>query len=97
MDETTIGLEDFRELRSKGRRQKIIGAIRNTYAPGERVEPAHEVILRELIQRHPDLEGKLAGEGISHFEVQHCTHGTKCFYIVRSDGKRVDFSYKKCI
>jgi hypothetical protein len=97
MDELTAELEHFRHNPTKSRRRKILSTILNSYTPGDMVEAWHEQLLREFVQRHPALEQKLQGQPISHFEVHLCTHGTKCFYMVRSDGKKIDFSYGKCL
>jgi hypothetical protein len=54
-------------------------------------EPNHS-FLCALISRHPRATEKI-GEGIGHFAVEHAVHRTRCFYLIRPDGTRTDFSY----
>lgn len=87
----------FAAIPSKRGRENFIRDILNSYAHGERVKLDDDALLRVLIHRHPDREQKLAGQAISHFEVRHNRYGTLCFCLVRTDGSRDDFSYKKCL
>jgi Protein of unknown function (DUF3223) len=57
-------------------------------------EPDHS-FLCSLISRHPRAKEKV-GPGVSHFTVEFALHGTRCFYITRVDGSKVNFSYFKC-
>ena len=58
-------------------------------------EPHHS-FLCALISLHPHAEEKL-GSGAGHFTVEPAMHGTRCFYLTRSDGSKTDFSYLKCL
>jgi len=66
------------------------------YRPEQTVGDADASELAELIKRHPDHDEKV-GPGVHHFEVMHADFNTKCFAIVRTNGTRVDFSYKVCV
>ena len=58
-------------------------------------EPHHS-FLCALVALHPRAAEKI-GSGIRHFTVEHALHGTRCFYLTRSDGSKTDFSYFKCV
>jgi hypothetical protein len=65
---------------------------------GARITGTDEAFLLEQIQRHPSKEEKI-GCGISHFTVDHhpVRNRQKAFYIVRTDGARMNFGYRKCL
>jgi hypothetical protein len=54
--------------------------------------------LRALLKRHDELDEKV-GVGIAHFEVAAPPddYDGQCFWIVKTDGSRVAFSYKHCL
>jgi hypothetical protein len=56
----------------------------------------HHTFLCSLLALHPRGPEKI-GSGISYFTVEHAVHGTRCFYLTRTDGSRTDFSYFKCV
>lgn len=70
----------------------------NRYSVGEVINPADTVDLIALLKRHDELEEKI-GVGISCFEVAVAPdgHNGKCFWVVRTDGSRIDFSFKHCL
>jgi hypothetical protein len=49
-----------------------------------------------LLSGHPDAQTKI-GDGIRSITVEDDTFNYKCFHVIRSDGSRENFSYKKCI
>src|SRR5690349_5787283 len=49
-----------------------------------------------LLSGHPRATDKI-GIGISKLIVDSDETGSKCFHVVRSDGSKDNFSYKKCI
>jgi 5-methylcytosine-specific restriction endonuclease McrA len=54
-------------------------------------------IISELLSLHPDASEKL-GIGLKHIEVGRSPQKThNCFYVVRLDGSKDNFSYKNCI
>lgn len=70
--------------------------ILSRYRPGDRVSTADGAHLESLLSRHTEFASKL-GVGIDHFEVMTADYGTRCFWIVRTDGSREDFSYVHCV
>ncbi len=75
----------------------FVSAILNRYDLKQRVGVDNERFLRALFERHPNRDEKLRGSEISHFEVHPFKHGSRCFFLVRADGSREDFSFEKCI
>jgi hypothetical protein len=62
-------------------------------------DPAHVSFLTALVQRHPDVEDKVAS-GIAGFKVQvnpEGTGNTRCFYVVHPDGTSTHFSIGSCL
>lgn len=55
-----------------------------------------EAFLACLLDRHPERDQKV-GSGVARFFVAPSEHGTRCFWIERTDGSRTEFSYKWCI
>lgn len=72
--------------------------ILNSYAVGDRVSDDHAADLRALLERHDEVNEKI-GDGVDHFEVDRGPdeYGTQCFWIIRKDGSKVDFSYIHCL
>jgi Protein of unknown function (DUF3223) len=70
----------------------------NRYSVGKVISQADAVELNALLQRHDELDEKV-GCGIAHFEVAAAPdgHPGKCFWVVRTDGSRIDFSIKHCL
>src|SRR5438270_97718 len=58
-------------------------------------EPEHS-FLCALVSFPPHNAEKIGG-GVARFTVEHAAHGTRCFYVTRNDGSKVDFSYFKCV
>lgn len=58
-------------------------------------EPDHS-FLCALMALHPRSAEK-TGAGIRHFTVEPAMHGTRCFYVTRTHGTKVDFSTFKCV
>ncbi|GAB2228336.1 hypothetical protein Droror1_Dr00010171 [Drosera rotundifolia] len=69
------------------------------YMDGQRLSAEHErVVVQKLLAYHPRYEEKI-GCGIDSIIVdQHPTFKhTRCFFVVRTDGAWIDFSYQKCL
>ncbi|XP_058783159.1 protein DCL, chloroplastic-like [Vicia villosa] len=69
------------------------------YEYGDRLNPEHEkIILEKLIPFHPDSDKKI-GCGVDYITIgcHPDFNDSRCMFIVRKDGKMVDFSYWKCI
>jgi len=69
----------------------------NKYSIGETVSNTDALDLTALLHRHDERTKKI-GVGISHFEVGlPPDYPGKCFWLVRSNGTREDFSIKHCL
>lgn len=75
------------------------------YKPYDRItDPTHDLMLRELLDLHPDAREKI-GEGVDYFFVGLTRDGDKFnvradatgIWIRRTNGDEVDFSYRTCI
>ncbi|KAJ1413529.1 hypothetical protein SESBI_19605 [Sesbania bispinosa] len=55
-------------------------------------------VLENVFEHHPDKESKM-GAGIDHVMIsRHSSfQESRCFYVVLKDGRREDFSYRKCL
>jgi hypothetical protein len=73
-------------------------ALRDRYKDGERIVGQDEKFLRDLIDLHSDKDEKI-DVGIVYFTVgKDGKWGTtRCFYLVRGDGSKTDFSFDNCI
>ena len=67
------------------------------YKDGDEVNPEDQVLLHELLLRHPDASQKI-GVGVKRFfRDQSPDHNTSCFHVEREDGTSTDFSYPECV
>jgi len=82
---------DINKVKSKSR------AILNIRKDGEKLEPSEEEFTKEIMKFHTRSEEKMAD--FTHFEVgiHPEFNKTRCFFIVRKDGSKEDFSVSKCI
>jgi hypothetical protein len=78
-----VALEHFRQ-------------ILYAYDVGQRIDGDGAADLLELVKLHPHREIKV-GCGIRHFTVRNAAFGTRCFWIIRTDGTETDFSFKAAI
>jgi hypothetical protein len=85
-----------RLFRTKGEAAAFFKAMLGRYKAGEAVSEKDAVMLRALIERHPERDLKV-DVGIAGFHVAMATMGTKCFWLTRIDGTKTDFSYPTCI
>ncbi|WVZ73509.1 hypothetical protein U9M48_021808 [Paspalum notatum var. saurae] len=82
----------------------LVGFVRmvlhsGKYESGDHLSPEHEkAILDRLLPYHPQYEKKV-GCGIDYITVglHPEFENSRCLFIVRKDGERVDFSFWKCI
>jgi len=73
----------------------------NRYQIGDRVSADDSEDLVALLERHDERDEKI-GRGIVGFEVNTPPDDTpqfseRCFWIVRTDDTRIDFSYIHCL
>lgn len=82
---------DINKVKSKSR------AILNLKQDGERIEGNDADFLKELLGLHEKKDAKL--KDFDHFEVgTHPSHEkTRCFFVVRKDDSKEDFSDRKSV
>ena len=73
----------------------------NSYGIGDRVSAQDAADLSALLERHDDREEKV-GTGVLGFEVNAPPEDVpqfskRCFWVVRSDGTKIDFSIGHCL
>ena len=73
----------------------------NRYPMGARVSDQDAADLAALLDRHDERDEKV-GTGITGFEVglppaDAPPYSDRCFWIVRTDGTKIDMSYKHCL
>lgn len=76
-------------------------AMLNRYSIGDRVSAEDATDLSALLERHDQVEEK-AGTGVAGFEVNTPPEGVpqfskRCFWVIRSDGTKIDFSIGHCL
>lgn len=82
---------DINKVKSKSR------AILNIKKDGEKLDGHDAEFLLELLQLHEKKDQKT--KDFDHFEVgvHPLYEKTRCFFVVRKDGTKEDFSVTKCI
>jgi hypothetical protein len=96
---------DTRKFRTQGEATAFFSQILRQYKPGDRVRAEHELDLRALLKRHTEYSEKL-GPGVAYFFVDlpgdpqdktQLRDPGQCFWVMRTDGTKDDFSIKNCI
>jgi hypothetical protein len=89
---------DTRLFEKAGDGTAFFRTMLNKYSIGDVVLADDGIELSALLMRHDEKDEKV-GVGIGHFEVGAAPDGFggKCFWIVRIDGSRIDFSFKHCL
>jgi hypothetical protein len=92
---------DARIFDRVGDANTFYSVVLNRYALGDRVSDEEAVDLTALLKLHSEYAEKV-GVGIDHFEVRAPPpdvpqHSSRCFWIVRTDGSAIDFSFKNCL
>ena len=90
-----LGMQVFRS------KQAVMDAIKTMladYPVGSIVRPEDEALMLDLLQHHPHAQEKI-GVGIKRLRIQEPPGypGQRCFWIERTDGSRIDFSYRQCL
>ncbi|MFD7917466.1 DCL family protein [Streptomyces sp. NPDC059752] len=87
-----------RTYRTKGKAQEAVRAVLRGYQVGSTVDdPEHHLLLLDLLDMHPNAEDKI-GPGVEAFAIAPPPRGPHpCFEVIRTDGTRIDFSYKDCL
>ncbi|KAH7441757.1 hypothetical protein KP509_03G053200 [Ceratopteris richardii] len=68
------------------------------YEPGDRLNADDaKFVLEQVLAHHPEKEVKL-GCGAEYVMIDsHADHQVNCFWVVRKDSSKTDFSYWKCL
>ncbi|KQK11689.1 hypothetical protein BRADI_2g61683v3 [Brachypodium distachyon] len=59
-------------------------------------EDDEKFIVKNILEYHPEKEKKMAGRD-NYIMVARHQRGSRCLYVVSSEGPPTDFSYKKCL
>lgn len=86
------------EFSSKAAMIAFCKLVLNSYQPGEVLRNTDLETVIEIVKRHPRAQEKI-GCGIKEIIVRNdpVWKKTKQFWIIRTDGSGIDFSYKKCV
>jgi hypothetical protein len=89
---------DTKHFEKAGDATAFFRGMLRSYRIGGRVSDDDAQHLRALLELHDERQEKI-GVGIHHFEVGDAPDGFggKCFWIVRNDGSRIDFSFVHCL
>ena len=92
---------DTRIFAKAGDATAFFSAMLNRYSIGERVSAIDALDLTALLNRHEEKDEKV-GSGIACFEVNEPPadappYSKRCFWLLREDGSRIDFSYPHCL
>lgn len=77
-------------------RFKRCQAIRDRYADGQPLAGADMQLLVSVLHRHPRAKQKI-GPGIHAIAPGRYIGGSRCFFVIRTDGGIEDFSIRKCL
>ena len=92
---------DTRAFEKAGEAMDFFSTMLNRHNLGDRVNDKDALDLAALLKLHSEYVEKL-GVGIDHFEVRKPPTDVpqfsgRCFWIVRTDGSQIDFSFKHCL
>lgn len=89
---------DTQTFSKAGDAQAFFSRMLQSYPVGDRVSDEDALHLNALLRRHDEEVDKI-GSGVSHFSVGPAPDypDQRCFWITRTDGTKVDFSYKHCL
>src|SRR6266849_745967 len=73
-----------------------VRSILYAYSTGVQVDGEDSALLLELLHNHPNAIEKI-GCGVEAFEIRQESSISRCFYLLRSDGSTVNFSYDKLL
>lgn len=83
---------------SKAAADEALRTLRDKYIAGGPILEEDDVnLLRAVVAAHPHAAEKI-GSGIAGFFVSKAPqYGTYCFYLRRTDGTAIDFSWKEAL
>lgn len=101
MGKTRSILLTTRSFKKTGDAATFFKEMLNRYDMGERVSAEDFADLSALLERHDDRDEKI-GIGVAGFEVglpptDVPQFSKRCFWIVRNDGTKIDFSIGHCL
>lgn len=71
-------------------------SILNAATVGSPLAADDERFARALLGKHPERDEKV-GCGLAYIYVDDSDFGTRCFFVRRTDGSSIDFSYRTCV
>jgi hypothetical protein len=71
-------------------------AIRAWYADGQPLDPSDMAFMRHVLDRHPRAAQKI-GAGVHAIVCGAYVGGSRCFFVIRTDGTIEDFSVRRCL
>lgn len=89
---------ETRTFEKAGDAMSFFSSMLNRYSLGSKISESDSPDLSALLKRHDEMDEKI-GVGIAHFEVEAApdAFSGRCFWIVRKDGSRIDFSFNHCL
>lgn len=90
-----IRIGDFTFPTKKAAAEEIRRVL-HSYRSGSTLNGADAELITALIGLHPTADEKI-GAGIQSIEVRRMDRGAPGFWINRTDGTRIDFSYRRCL
>ncbi|WP_161627487.1 DCL family protein [Pseudogulbenkiania ferrooxidans] len=93
-----VYLDSEFDFRTKSDAYGFFKDILNSYDDGDFVSVEHHrLALIALLSNHPDAVQKI-GVGVREFERNRAPdHRTSCFYVIRTDNSKTDFSYRTAV
>lgn len=82
---------DINKVKSKSR------AILNIRRDGEKLDEADEAFMKEIIRHHHTYDSKFKDFDKFEVGIHPDFNKTRCFFVVKKDGTKEDFSVSKCI
>jgi hypothetical protein len=71
-------------------------AIRARYADGQPLDAADMAFMLRVLNKHPHAAEKI-GPGVHAIVCGTYIGGSRCFWVIRTDGSMVDFSARACL
>lgn len=86
-----------KNFRSAAKLRTYLRTLLSATAEDQEVDPQYHGVLLDVLKLHPNYQTKY--QGFQSFSVgRHPTHPeTRCFFVVREDGTKEDFSIAKCL
>lgn len=81
---------------SKREATEAVRRVLHGTRPGAALSGADLDLITALVAMHPDAEAKV-GAGLDRIEVRVIEYGAPGFWLIRDDGSRTDFSYRKSL